>query len=346
MAKTQPPPSPGSSDSSDGEESPPPATAPSEKPSAGSNAVDRRMPAEPSSDSTDGEEDHSSDSEESSEDSPAVTAKNDPPVPQPASQSAGLKQTSNPASSSESSSEEGDDSEGEDSSSESDRPPLAPPKETGSVGGHKKEIPTSVVAEDDDEDGDADDDDDEEDESSSESEQTAHPPRGSLLNPADPTLKPISSKPMDSPARPLEKGPINGKRPAPPTIPSPEMKKKKAAAGDGAEGQQQQQEMPKRTRNVEEEFMLHSGIQHHKERENIVLSKCSEEYPFLHGFLMRGHASKSPLLLLSGIYKAKARELDEKCEKLVIAEVQLNKQKHNVLADALQLITYALAERQ
>ncbi|KAL0927357.1 hypothetical protein M5K25_001521 [Dendrobium thyrsiflorum] len=256
--KLPPPPTPpsasptSSSSSSDEEDSPPPAISPVKKPAAGSTTAVLQKHPEPSpkffsgekeEDEENSENEEESTDEESSEDSGAAAVKANPlPLPTD-SRNADGKQGFNTSPPSDTESEDGEEV---DSSSESEQQPLPPPPQEAANAEGKQAatpIPGSDSASED------------ESESSSDSDAVAPSFRVSSRNTADPSLKPLSSKPMGSPVQPADKSPISRKRST--TTPAQiSEKKRKTADIVGAEAVQEKKEFTRKIWSKADELAL------------------------------------------------------------------------------------------
>ncbi|XP_020570750.1 probable transcription factor At1g61730 [Phalaenopsis equestris] len=281
----KPPPSPSSSSE---EDSPPPAISPVKNPAAGFTTAALQKQPEPSSKPIGGqeeeeEEEEGSESEgestddESSEDSGAVAAKANPPSQLRDSRTSDGKKGLNASPPSETDSEDieedgEEDVEGEDSSSESEQQSLPPPpQEAANAEGKKAAAPISGL----------DSSSEDESESSSDSDTTEPSPLGSARNTVDPSLKPLSSKPMDSPVQLSDKKPISRKRST--TSPTQVSKRKRKTADIiGAEGGQEKKEITRKIWSKADELALlqcildnnelHHGTSIHVQAESLLKS--------------------------------------------------------------------------
>lgn len=243
------------SSSSDEEDSPPAAISPVKKPAVGSTTAVLPKHPETFSKSIGGEEEEEegtesegeSTDEDSSDDSGAAAAKANPPQQPRDSRTVDVKQGLKSVPPPDTDSEDGEeDGEGADSSSESEKQPMPPPpQEATDVEGKKASIPISgseSASEDD-------------SKSSSDSDTTTPPPRSSSRKTADPSLKPLSSKPMDSPGQPADKNPISRKRST--TYPArTSEKKRKTVPIVRADGGQEKKEITRRIWSKSDELAL------------------------------------------------------------------------------------------
>ncbi|KAG0502083.1 hypothetical protein HPP92_002155 [Vanilla planifolia] len=275
-----PPSSSSASSSSEEEESPRPAASALKKPPSSSTVPVPPKGSVPSSNSRKGKESgHDSDGsgklshdEDSSDDSRAVPAKSNPSIPARDSRKSIGTEASKPAAASESGSESSEDSEEDNSSSESDQPPRAPSLAAASAG--TKRTAPSVAAEEDDGD----------DSDYSSDSNRAVSIRSSSRNAANPLLKPLNSKPMDSHVQPVERSSIFTKISAPSTASMPLTKSNIVDAGALAGGDEEKIVFVDKMFSRNDELALLQGVLDYKETHHIVPSSTAQVASFLKNF--------------------------------------------------------------